>query len=507
MKIAESLPLKIGATILSVVATALSGCGPMLLSKGVADLSKRGTSTVIVLVLVNDSGEAIHIDLLGSRRDGSVFTQPFGTLPPFSSAQVSVDELASVRVRAREEIASIARPSVTWDLDLRDPADGTTCALDVEDVVMSSVRASGTQPDRFDLQRLVDAPGGGLGFAQVGTTDLMITPDLVAIHPSGGYLYTLEDLGGGNGEVRAYRLNAANGEVEFIEPEFGRFARNPLTVRYDAPVANLRMQIEPRGRALYLIEVDAAADRSILQAFPVESDGSLGAVSTGVRGEIGDLEFRADGAVAYLTERAVNAFFVKELLVDQFGLLGQTTSEAQTPCATNAPGQLAIHPSGRFLYCTVEMAGTVRVGSYLTAPNSRFVLVEDECSDFDTIVDLTIESTGQFLYATGTVGGAERVVRYRIDQLTGQLVQFDGSQDLGSVSTLTTTADPRAPPGSTRRDVVYVAIDDRLVPHSVAAGGALEPVPGTPALPFGSPSSTRLVQGTMRGTAKISIRQ
>jgi 6-phosphogluconolactonase (cycloisomerase 2 family) len=488
----------------------LGGCGPTGLVLGVADVARNDTRRIVVILFVNQTGATVQVQLTADAIDGQVVALPTMDVPADSLLSVAVPESRCVRVRGREQTTDPGRAPLTWDYDVAPAADAnaTVCTLERQTVLLSELRATGAEPERIDLQRLVTV-GNGAQFERVASSELAVQPDRVVLHPSGGYLYALRDLGNGFGEIHAFRLDAETGRAESIVAEFGTAPTNPRQFAYRGDFAGVDLFVEPSGRAAYLVDRLPTTFRSALSVYDILADGSLGAPTIGMRGLIGDLEFRQDGAFLALSESFGGSlgFMARVLQVDADGVPGALVAEARMPCLNTDGGAVALHPNGRFLYFAFRDDGTdrVKIGAYFLGATGEFFLIEDECSDFATLVDLTFDPDGAFLYITGrNNAGGLRVLRYPLDPITGQLGAISDDQDLGEVSTLTASSDPDAPAAALTRSVVHVAIDDTLVAHAPGPNGALQPLAGQPTLPYGSSASTRLVQGTQRGLVRVS---
>lgn len=514
-----TIAIRLASAAALTAASLLFGCGPAALGVGAASVAGDDDQQVVFLVLVNDGDELLQLALDGRSITGDAFDVDALRIAPGGTSRLELQTaLQALRVRGAEDPAAGAnRVPATWDLAVTDLGAGATVRLGLESALAASL--PGSQPgenESFAMRRLtLDATTGGPTFATVTAADLGVDAGLVALHPAGGYVYTVEDLGSGAVELRSFRVDALTGEVGLIGPEFGRAPVNPRVTTISGAFADLALVIEPRARFAYLMDRDPAANSTALTVFEIAADGSLTAPAFGQRGLVADLAFRADGAIAFLVENvgtaATPAFELQSLTVREDGTFSVIRTETM-PCVVDVAPRLAVHPSNGLVYVAFrdDSSDFVKLGAYFLDPFGGVTLIDTRCSDVRTLEDLEFDPTGQFLYITGTAPdpanaalSIERALRYPIDTNTGSFGALAVEQDFGDVSNLARTSDPTRSRSDPLRDIVYVAIDDRLVPHVRLVTGELREVPGDASLPFGSPSSTRLLQGVVRGCATV----
>ena len=492
-----------------------SSCGPAAIAWGITELADDDPNTVFVLIFINNNGERVELNLAGALQDGSPFAMDGVVLQPAGATTVTVPQLAAVRVRGCEMLAASAtRAPVTWDYDIQSPGERATSTLGVESVVVGELR--NVSPEQVQIQRLdSDAAQTAFQFTPLAQTDLPIVPDRVVLHPSGGYAYLLRDLGSNMAEIQAFRVDAETKVLEFIGNEFGTTPENPTGFAYTTSFADTELVIDPLGRFAYVLDNDQANSRCNVRLFRVDADGTLRQNGGFVRSFISSLVFRPDGRFVYLHEdtdasgTSPGDGTLRAIEIDpENGSFALETGQASVGCGQTLFPDLAIHPSARFAFIA-EQEGATNVIVHSYSLGATITLLETKCAgELQQIDDLSFDPAGLFLYITGkNTVNEERVIRFPIDQATGILGARDDTQGLGNagdLSNITSGADPNLAATNQFKNIIYVAIDDRLVPHSRnATTGELTVVPGAPELPFGDTTSTRLVTESRSGTVQI----
>ncbi len=488
--------------LLPLVAIVAAACGPAMIGAGIGELARNGGDQTVVLLFVNDGGEPLQLRLDGLDFSGAPLSLVSDLIPADGIAELELPRALALRVRAAQTADDAATAPVTWDFRLEEPVSGTSYGMGVEAAVVSGLTASGSTADQVVFDRLVGGASNAT-FERVCAATLPGSPQRFAVHPGGGYAYSVRDTGGG-AEITALRVDARTAAFDVIAAEFGATPTNPRTIAYDGAFADLDVFVEPLGRVLYVVQRQPAVHRSVLAIAPILDDGTLGEPQTAVRGLIGDLAVRADGRRLYLTEDLGDGggYRLADFVLTAGGLIDFLAASAAMPCVVTEGGQLALHPSGSVLYVALRdpVSALAKVGAYFVGDNGGAFSMGNDCSGFESVDDLTVDPTGRELYLSGTaLGGARRLLRYELDPVSGALGALT-EQDLGAVSRLTATADPSRPADDPLRDVVFVAVGDRLVPHLRQPDGALAALSSGAALDYGSSANTHFVQGSRRGT-------
>ncbi|MCR9244878.1 MAG: lactonase family protein [bacterium] len=487
---------------------AATACGPMALGAGVGELASNETQeTKVVMLFVNDGDSDVRLRLDGVDVDGRPLKLESDAVPAGGLANLELPRAVSLRVRAVEDSPPGSSPPVTWDFNVPEPTTGTTVNLGVEAGVASGSSATDNGSGEFAIDRLVGDDTAAT-FQRVAGGEFVSAPDRVALHPGGSYVYTARDLGDGTFEATAYRLDACSGAMELITAEFGSAAVNPRSTAFVGSFAELELFVEPLGRVLYVLQREPSLTLSLITLFPIRFDGSLGEPDGAVRGLVGDLEFRPDGGRVYLSEDLGdgNGFVIRDFALDAGGRIDFNASVASMPCADTERGLFALHPSGRILYTALTTGGQSRIGAYFIGDNGGAFQVDTQCGDIATIIDLEVEASGAVLYVTGdTFTNERRVLRYELDPLSGAFGAL-ADQDLGGVTLLTATDDPARAAQDPLRQIVWIAINDRLVPHTRLVDGSLQALTGSPSLAYDESASADLTNGVRRGCAAVTRR-
>src|SRR5579859_68584 len=202
-----------------------------------------------------------------------------------------------------------------------------------------------------------DATNGDV--ASLGLAAETTNPSFVALHPSGRYLYAVNELPNyghpNNGGVSAFSVDRATGKLTFLN------------------------EVESKGADPCYIIVDKAGKHVLvanytggsIAVFPITEDGALGAASAFVQHTgHGTNPQRQEGPHAHSIDLSPDQRFayvddlgLDELLVYKFdGAKGSLTPNDPPFTKLEAgagPRHFAMHPSGKFAYVIAEMGHTV----------------------------------------------------------------------------------------------------------------------------------------------------
>ncbi len=507
----RNIALGTGAAVATLAATA---CGPIAIGLGLGSIAENNETIITQLVLLNSNGLPISVNVQGVQPDGNAIFVNNITIDAGGIAEVGLPQAASLRVVGCEDLPVTAarRAPVMWDFAIGAPGTQSTATFAVESLVCGDLRSTATEPERVQFHRLdSNAQQTEFKFTQLASTKLDVDPSSTTLHPSGSYFYAITDLGGGMGEIRAYRRDSGTDALELIVPEYNSTPTNPVLFTYGTDISAVELVAEPLGRFAYLVDGNSTASRTNIEVYAIEGDGTLKPGVSMIRGLMSSLVFRPNGEFAYVYEDfGTSGEFVSFMIDDTNGafvLVNQTTQS----CLNTASPVLAVHPSASFAYTAVQATSPteVKIGTFFLSAIGQIELLDQKCSEFERIFDLTIDPAGQFLYVTGertsTQGGGDAVIRYPIDVATGALGPIDLSQTISDLSNVTSGSDPSLAASNAFKNIVYVATGDTLIPNSRdAMTGVLTPTPGGAMLPFGSPSSTRLVTEARSGRAYVS---
>jgi 6-phosphogluconolactonase len=267
-------------------------------------------------------------------------------------------------------------------------------------------------------------------------------PSYLAFHPSGRFLYAVNELkeheGHATGTLSAFAVE--DGLLRFINkvPTHGT---DPCHVAVD----------RTGGHALA-----ANYSSGSIAVFPIREDGGLGEASRVVQHEgSGADPVRQSGPHAHSVNLdASNRFLyvpdlgLDRLMIYRFDAHRGELEPHEQPWLETAPGagprHLAFHPAGRFAYLINELDSTIlalrfdgekgTVEAIQTVPT-----IPESFRGRNISADVHVHPSGKFLY--GSNRGHDSIAVYRIDGQTGRLT-FIGHQSTGGKAPRNFALDP-----------------------------------------------------------------
>lgn len=260
-----------------------------------------------------------------------------------------------------------------------------------------------------------------------------VNPSFLAVHPSGKFLYAVNEVSDLNGEdtggISAFRIDSVSGELSLLnqQPSGGT---GPCYVTVDQGGKNVLVANYGGGS---------------VASFPVREDGSLGAarsfdqhVGSSVNPE------RQEGPHAHsIVLDPANRFALSadlgmdSVLVYAFdaeaGTLSMDDSASAAVEAGSGPRHLVFRPDGRFVYLVNEMALTVTAFMYdpdsgtLTEVQTISTLPGDARTWYSG-ADIHVHPSGKFLFASNR--GHDSIAVFGIDRESGKLgpVEYQSTQ-------------------------------------------------------------------------------
>ncbi|MBI9020140.1 MAG: lactonase family protein, partial [Verrucomicrobia bacterium] len=266
--------------------------------------------------------------------------------------------------------------------------------------------------DRGIYMALLDIQTGQLN-EPVRVSD-SVRPGFIAIHPDGQHLYATEATGRApaakSGFVSAYRIEEPTGTLK------------DLNTQASGGAGPCYVSISPNGKNLLVANYRGGS----CAVLPIQSDGTLGeASSVQQHNGSGPHPTRQEAAHTHSISCTPDGRFalVADLGMDQiltYGLKAETLTPGNPPLTRTAPGSgprhLAIHPSGKFVYASMELNGTVVAYDYkegtLTEIQTRPTL-PDGFNGENTTSEVCITPDGRFLYVGNR--GHESLAIFAID--------------------------------------------------------------------------------------------
>jgi 6-phosphogluconolactonase len=253
---------------------------------------------------------------------------------------------------------------------------------------------------------------GALTLVQEVASD---NPSFVALSPSRRFLYvvneTIDYEGQASGSVEAYALDPASGKITLL---------NRQASKGTAPT---HLAVDPAGRRLIVANYRSGN----FVVLPIEADGRLGPVTGEVvdagRGP-NEARQTSPHAHAVTFDPAGRFIAAADLGTDQVQTFRLTdTGLAHVSVAAAAPGagprHIAFDPSGRSLYVINELNATVTVYAYDPASGrigGALQTVRTEPQGYSgpqSTAEIAVHPSGKFLYASNR--GHKSIVGYRID--------------------------------------------------------------------------------------------
>ncbi len=226
------------------------------------------------------------------------------------------------------------------------------------------------------------------------------SPSFLAIHPSGNYLYSVNEGGDKRGGVSAYAVDKATGKLQFLNAQ-SSLGGGPCHI-----------SVDQTGKTAFVSNYGGGS----LAVLPIKSDGTLGAATDSVKntGNGVDAKRQDKPHVHSTTVAPDNRFaYVADLGTDKLHIYeidaqASKIKPASTPFATVNPGSgprhFTFHPNGKYAYLVEELTSTVAVFSR-DAKTGSLTLIDDNVktlpTDFsgqNTSADIHIDQSGKFLY-------------------------------------------------------------------------------------------------------------
>ncbi len=258
----------------------------------------------------------------------------------------------------------------------------------------------------------------------LGVAARVDNPSFLALHPSGRFLYCVNEVGDFEGTpagaVSAFAISATDGSLRLLNQQSSGGA------------APCHIVVDRSGRHLLVANYTGGSVASL----PIGSDGQLGKITTLVQHEGSSITPRQKGPHAHsINLDAANKFAVAadlgldRLLVYRFDAERGTLTANATPGIAVAPGSgprhFAFHPNGRFGYVINELALTVTALAYNPQRGvfSELQTISTVPDDADrkglSTAEIRVHPSGRFLY--GSNRGHDSLAVYRIDADSGRL--------------------------------------------------------------------------------------
>jgi 6-phosphogluconolactonase len=263
-------------------------------------------------------------------------------------------------------------------------------------------------------------------------------PSFLAVHPSGKYLYAVNETGnfGGqkSGAVSAFSIDPKNGKLTLL---------NQLATQGAGPCY---VSLDKTGKFVLVANYDGGS----IAVFPIREDGGLAAASAFEQhsGSSVDKE-RQEGPHAHWIGTSPDNRFalaadlgLDEILVYRFNSAKGTLAPDAPPFAKLNPGagprHLAFHPNGKFAYVLTEMGSSVTAFAYKAGKGSlsplqtvsTLSILRKDYSGVKEAAEIAVHPSGKFLYASNRAG-LDSISTFSIDPVKGTLKLKDEYPTMG----------------------------------------------------------------------------
>ena len=269
--------------------------------------------------------------------------------------------------------------------------------------------------------------------SEIGLAAESTDPSFLTVHPSGKYLYAVNEVGDFNGQKSG--------------------ALSALSIDHKTRKLTLLNQVSTHGAGPCYVSLDSTGrwvlvanyDGGSVATFEVQGDGSLSLVKGFVQhsGSSVDKERQEaphahwigvspDNRFALAADLGLDDVLVYKLDPARGSLTPNTPPFAQVKPGSG-PRHFAFHPNGKFGYVLSEMATTVTAFSYdakkgaLTSIQTVPTLPKDYSGPTEA-AELVVHPSGKFLYASNRAG-VDTITIFSIDASRGTL------KETGRVST------------------------------------------------------------------------
>ncbi|RIV22232.1 lactonase family protein [Fibrisoma montanum] len=235
---------------------------------------------------------------------------------------------------------------------------------------------------------------------QIQTVSNDKSPSFLAIHPSGNYMYSVNEGADKNGGVSAYAIEPGTGTLKPLNQQSSK-GRGPCHV-----------SIDQTGKLAFVSNYGGG----VFTVLPIKADGTLGEPSESIeytgsgpnqqrqeKPHIHSATLSPDNRFVYVADLGSDKVYIYEI-----DPANGKVKPASTPFASVKPGSgprhLAIHPNGRYVYVVEELTSAVasfnrdaRTGA-LTLLQDNVKTLPADFSGNNTSADIHTDPAGKFLY-------------------------------------------------------------------------------------------------------------
>jgi len=253
-------------------------------------------------------------------------------------------------------------------------------------------------------------------------------PSFLAVHPSGKYLYAVNEIdhfgGKKSGAASAFSIDQKTGKLTLL---------NQVATRGAGPC---HISLDKSGKFALVANYDGGS----VATFPVNADGTLGEAADFVehRGSSADKERQAAPHAHWIGTSPDNRFALAadlgldEILIYHFNATKGTLAPNDPAFAKLNPGSgprhLAFHPNGKFAYVLTEMEDSVTAFAYKASNGSlsplqtvsALSMLRKDYKGPKEAAEIAVHPSGKFLYASNRAG-IDTISAFSINPAKGTL--------------------------------------------------------------------------------------
>ena len=248
-------------------------------------------------------------------------------------------------------------------------------------------------------------------------------PSFLAIHPSGKYLYAVNETddfeSDGSGSVSSFAIDPATGGLRKM---------NEVSSKGGWPC---HLSVDPSGRMVIVANYKGGS----VASFPIGEDGSLGRAASFYQHQGSSVherqaqphahsaDFSADGRFAFFSDLGIDRVMVYAADAESATIAPNEPPHAEVE-AGSGPRHFALSPDGRFAYGLNELSSTVtafafdRDGGSLASIQTISTLPQG-FEDVNHTAEIYLHPSGRYAYASNR--GHDSIAVFGIDADTGLL--------------------------------------------------------------------------------------
>jgi 6-phosphogluconolactonase len=263
-------------------------------------------------------------------------------------------------------------------------------------------------------------------------------PSFLAVHPSGKYLYAVNETdhfgAQKSGAVSSFAIDPKTGTLTLL---------SQVTTQGAGPC---HISLDKTGKFVLVANYDGGS----IAVFPIREDGSLAPASAFVRHSGSSInKERQEGPHAHWIGTSPDNRFalaadlgLDKILVYRFNAAKGTLAPNTLPFAKLNPGagprHFAFHPNGKFAYVLTEMGSSVTAFAYKASNGSlsplqtvpTLSILRKDYSGPKEAAEIAVHPSGKFLYASNRAG-IDTISAFSIDPVKGTLHLKDEYPTMG----------------------------------------------------------------------------